>query len=128
LSRELGEYRSPSPSARAAAQLAAAGKTVRPGQRVRFLVTRGEPGVHAWDLPLLPDRRTIDYARYQELLLRAAVTVLQPLGLEEAALRLWVHEPAAGQLSFASLLFARSPGLPNITIFHDNSHHRLASN
>ena len=37
LSRELGEYSSPSPAARAVWQMQAAGKLVRPGQRVRFL-------------------------------------------------------------------------------------------
>ncbi|HRQ42696.1 MAG TPA: DNA polymerase domain-containing protein, partial [Chloroflexota bacterium] len=51
LSRELAAYRVPSPAARAAGQLALAGKTVRPGQRVRFLYTREAAGVLAWDLP-----------------------------------------------------------------------------
>ncbi len=71
LSRQLSEYRSPSPAARAAAQLAAVGKILRPGQRVRFVYTLGEPGVHAWDLPQPPDVRSIDQERYRVLLLRA---------------------------------------------------------
>lgn len=79
LSRELGKYRTPSPAARAASQLARVGKNVSPGQRVRFLLTRGEPGVRAWDLPINPAPRTLDVKRYQELILRACKTVLEPL-------------------------------------------------
>ena len=90
LSRELHEYRVPSPSARAAMQLEAAGKSMRPGQMVRFLLTLGEPGVVAWDIPELPDPKTLNIARYTELLVRAAASVLQPLGVEENMLRRWL--------------------------------------
>ena len=96
LSRELAEYRTPSPAARAAAQLEATGKHTRPGQRVRFIHTLGEPGVHAWDLPFLPDPRSLDVKRYQVLLLRAAASILQPLGIQE-------------QVLSAQLLFSASP-------------------
>jgi DNA polymerase elongation subunit (family B) len=95
LSRELGEYRVPSPVARAAAQLEAAGKPTRPGQYIRFLYTRGKPGVHAWDRPTPPDPAALDTARYTELLLRAASTVLGPLGADEATLRDWLLSRAA---------------------------------
>jgi DNA polymerase-2 len=88
LSRALDEYRTPSPAARAAAQLASEGKHLRAGQRVRFLYTLGEPGVHAWDLPTPPDRRSLDLARYQELLIRAVGAVVQPFGIAEDELRL----------------------------------------
>jgi DNA polymerase elongation subunit (family B) len=87
LSRELELYRSPSPAAQAAAQLALLGKTVRPGQPVRFLHVLGEPGVHAWDCPPAPDRKRLDIPRYIELLLRAAETVLKPIGITEDDLR-----------------------------------------
>ncbi len=92
LSRELGAYRNPSPAARAVRQLEEAGKAVRPGQRVRFLYTRGRPGVHAWDVPPSPcgycagtlpeqfDPRSVDVRRYQTLLKRAVETVLAPIG------------------------------------------------
>jgi len=80
LSRELGEYSSPSPAARAVCQLQAAGKVVRPGQRVRFLFTLGKPGVCAWDVPEQPDPRSVDVRRYQTLLKRAVETVLAPIG------------------------------------------------
>lgn len=79
LSCELGEYSSPSPAARAVRQMQAAGKIVRPGQRVRFLYTRGRPGVRAWDVPDQPDPRTVDIARYHTLLQRAVQTVLAPI-------------------------------------------------
>ncbi len=64
------------------------GKHLRPGQRVRFLYTLGEPGVYAWDLPTPPDRRSLDLARYQELLIRAVGAVMQPFGIQEDELRL----------------------------------------
>jgi DNA polymerase II len=79
LSRELGEYSSPSPAARAVWQMQAAGKVVRPGQRVRFLFTLGKPGVRAWDVPDQPDTRCIDLPRYRALLQRAVRTVLDPI-------------------------------------------------
>jgi DNA polymerase-2 len=83
LSRELSEYRTPSPAARAAAQLASLSKNLRPGQRVRFVYTLGEPGVHAWDLPKPLDVRMVDQERYKVLLLRAAAAILQPFGVQE---------------------------------------------
>ena len=90
LSRTLEEFRSASPAARALAQLGAAGKSLRPGQRVRFLYIRGDQRVHAWDLPDTPPPEALDHERYLTLLLRAASNILQPLGLEEAVLRDWV--------------------------------------
>ncbi|MFH2102314.1 MAG: DNA polymerase domain-containing protein [Chloroflexota bacterium] len=88
LSRMLEEYRTPSLAARAVGQLAAAGKSMRPGQHVRFVHTLGEPGVHAWDLPAHLDSRQVDTGRYAELLLRAAETILTPLGIS----RQWLDE------------------------------------
>ncbi len=87
VSRKLEAYRNPSPAARALTQLARAGKERRPGQRIALLFTRGEPGVHAWDLPEPPDPASIDVAHYEELLLRAADTLLRPLGLSESISR-----------------------------------------
>ncbi len=84
LSRELEAYRTLSPAARAAAQLAREGVLLRPGQRVRFLFTLGQPGVHAWDLSTPPDPAAIDVRYYRELLLRAVRTVLEPLGVGES--------------------------------------------
>ena len=105
LSRELSEYSTPSPAARAVQQMQAAGKSVRPGQRVRFLFTLGEPGVYAWDVPAPPDPRCLDVKRYQTLFERAVQTVLDPIresvrnGVESECLylfplpsgRTWAH-------------------------------------
>ena len=79
VSRELQEYRTLSPAARALSQLQDVGKTLKPGQSVRFVYTLGKPDVHAWGLPdSLPYQR-IDIPRYVELLSRAARTILEPL-------------------------------------------------
>jgi DNA polymerase-2 len=86
LSRELEAYRVPSPPARAAAQLQALGKSFRPGQRVRFIYTRGEPNVYAWDLPDTLNPAVVDLVRYVRLLLRAASAVLEPFGIESTTL------------------------------------------
>jgi DNA polymerase elongation subunit (family B) len=94
LSRELEQYKVPSPAARAVAQLQAVGKEVKVGQYVRFLYTIGEPGVYAWDLPQRPEPNGVDLDRYVELLLRAAHTVLQPLGVKEETLRWWLYSNA----------------------------------
>ena len=92
VSRKLEEFRVPSPAALATVQLAAIGKTLRPGQHVRLLLTRGEPGVHAWDLPYAPPASALDLERYRVLLLRAAATVLQPLGLPEDRLESFIAD------------------------------------
>lgn len=94
LSRPLEEYRVLSPPARAAAQLAEIGKHLTPGQHVRFLLTRGDPGVFAWDLAEKVEPGTIDIDRYAELLCRAALTLLQPLGVQEQTLRWWMFTNA----------------------------------
>lgn len=90
LSRDLESYRVPSPAARAARQLHQLGKEVRPGQRIRFLYTLGEPGVYAWDSskPFTPEMLDLD--RYRTLLLRAVHTVLGPFGVDETVLENWL--------------------------------------
>ncbi|MGB5845878.1 MAG: hypothetical protein WBG94_15650, partial [Anaerolineales bacterium] len=95
LSRALDEFRSPSPVAHAAAQLQAAGKSTSPGERVRYLYTRGEPGVYAWNLPQPPDPASVDVDRYSELLLRAATTLLEPFGVSKQLLSQWLFSNAA---------------------------------
>jgi DNA polymerase-2 len=94
LSRELDAYVTPSPAARAAAQLSRAGKEIRPGQRIRFVYTRGKPGVAAWDLVGLPSREQLDIERYRTLALRAVYTVLQPFGITEETLEDWLLSKA----------------------------------
>jgi DNA polymerase-2 len=87
LGRDLTAYRTLPASARAALQLEEIGKTLSPGQRVVFLYMLGKPGVHAWDLGTRPDIHRIDVAYYQELLLRAASTILQPWIKNETLLK-----------------------------------------
>jgi len=90
LSRELEKYKTPSPAARALAQLNTVEKDRRPGQRVRFLYVRTGVGVYAWDLPEKPDPHTIDVAYYRKLLIRAAGTILQPFGWDDARVKEWL--------------------------------------
>lgn len=95
VSRELDEFRSRSPAARALTQLQTVGKVLKPGQHVRFLYLRGEPGIHAWDLPDPPEPHSLDINYYSELFLRTAATILQPFGVDESTLRHWLFANAA---------------------------------
>jgi DNA polymerase-2 len=114
LSKALEQYKVPSPAARAVAQLKDVGKEVKVGQYVRFLYTIGEPGVHAWDLPQRPDPGCLDLDRYAELLLRAAHTVLQPLGVKEETLRWWLYSNAGYSAPPGKLVEGQN-GLPLFT-------------
>jgi len=98
LSKELSGYRVPSPGAKAALQLQAVGKSVRPGQRIKLVFIRGGDGVHAWDLPEPPSASALDVHYYQTLLLRAAANLLQPFGLDEDELLIWVRSDFGKQL------------------------------
>jgi DNA polymerase II len=95
LSRELSEYRVPSPAARAGSQLQTIGKQVQMGQKIQFIYTKTKQGVCAWDLsePFRPD--WLDTAKYKELLFRAVHEVLQPLGVTESILRNWLYSEAS---------------------------------
>jgi DNA polymerase-2 len=95
LSRELNEYRVPSPAARAAMQLQATGRNIRMGQKIQLIYTRTKQGVHAWDLPGPFNPSLIDIDRYKELLFRAVYEVLQPLGIPENVLKNWVFSGAS---------------------------------
>ncbi len=80
LTRELVAYRVPSPAARAAQQLVEAGKEVHPGQVVmRFVHTRGKPGVWALDGEKEFEMRRVDVERYCLLLERETETVLEAI-------------------------------------------------
>jgi len=115
LGRKLEAYRTPSPAARAVLQLRAAGKEMRPGQRVPFLYTLGKPGVFAWDLPQKPNPRAVNVARYQKLLLRAAGIVLESWGLNEE------------KLTEQVLAASNQPRLPVPPRRHKSRHHRVES-
>ena len=57
---------------------------------MRFIYTRGDPDVWAWDAPEKPRPDNVDVARYAGLLVRAAQTIIQPLGLDERVFGDWV--------------------------------------
>ena len=116
LSKELAGYRVLSPGARAVMQLQAAGKSVRPGQRVRLIFTRGGAGVHAWDLPHPPDPAAVNVDHYQKLLLRAAANLLQPFGLNEEALLIWVRDDLGRQLELPLRVWRRRRPPPVIRL------------
>jgi DNA polymerase-2 len=88
LTRLPEKYTNPSPAARAAFQLQAAGKDPQPGQRIRFLHVYGKPDVWAWDRPEPVDARRIDLHIYRKLMLRAAADVFQPFGVDAKSLML----------------------------------------
>jgi DNA polymerase elongation subunit (family B) len=106
LSRELDGYSVLSPLANAARQLQLQGRTVKMGQRIRFIYVGPGPGVQAWDVAHDLDVRTIDIPRYKELMFRAVHEILQPLGVTEKTLRDWLFSKAGyitqpGRLSSA---------------------------
>ena len=100
VSRLPDEFTAASPAARALRQLAALGQKRLPGQRVQFIYMIGDPGVHAWDLPVPPNPGAVDVARYNDLLVRAADTILRPLGLSK-------HQTRTALLSQATQLQLR---------------------
>lgn len=91
LTRVVEKYTHPSPAARAALQLQAAGIMTLPGQRVRFLYVYGNPNVWPWDQPAELDPRRLDIRSYRKLLLRAAADVFQPFGIDLQALSLLIE-------------------------------------
>ncbi|MGD8457576.1 MAG: DNA polymerase domain-containing protein [Anaerolineales bacterium] len=87
MAKALEEYTGVSPAAKAARQLAAAGKQVRVGQRVDFIYIHGQrTSVYPWDHPVKPDYTMVSKKRYKELLLRAVGQILSPLGMSEEEL------------------------------------------
>ncbi len=91
LTRAPEKYKSPSPGARAALQLQAAGKEVSAGQRIRLVYIYGCPNVWAWDRLDTFDPRKIDVHIYRKLLLRAAADVFQPFGISFGELELMME-------------------------------------
>ncbi len=92
ISHELEDYRSPTPGARAARQMFnQTGKRTRPGQKMRFVYTRGEPDVHPWETAGKIGIEDIDQEKYVELLARAACSVFHPFGINDQQLKQWAH-------------------------------------
>ena len=118
LSRELDRYSVLSSLAIAAHQLQIQGKTLKMGQRIRFIYINPGPGVHAWDLPIPPDLRAVDIPRYKELIFRAVYEVLQPLGVTEKILRDWLFSKA-GYITQPGLLASNDPTKLAMPLFND---------
>ena len=89
VSYALEAYKASTASVRAAKQLQSAGMAVRPGMRIRFVYTSGEPDVVAWDLGIKVEPASINSEKYVELLIRAASSVLSPFGVSIDMLREW---------------------------------------
>ena len=90
LSRDVEEYKTMSSAAMAVYQLKQAGKMRFPGQSIRFIYTRGEPRVYAWDLLESLNPNALDVEKYIELTLRASAAVLRPWGIKREWLDEWV--------------------------------------
>lgn len=90
LSREPEKFSVLSPSAAVARQLKALGREVKRGQRIRFIYTAAAPGVWAWDSPRSLSPEAVDRIKYRELLIRGIQEVLQPIGITENILRMWL--------------------------------------
>jgi DNA polymerase-2 len=86
LSRAAAGYVSPSPAARAAMQLNAAGNEVAPGQFMRFVFVRGAERVRVWELGV--DARTVDTKKYCAMLDRAVAGLV--VGFEKAEIGLGI--------------------------------------
>lgn len=124
LSRELDGYSVLSPLASAARQLQIQGKTIKMGQRIRFIYIGPAPGVHAWGLPNGPDPRKVDVLRYRELVLRAAHEILQPLGVTEKILKNWLFSDA-GYIAPPGQLGSTDPTRLELPLFSNLKHLRV---
>ncbi len=92
ITHELEGYKSPTPAVRAAFQLLQqTGRRIRPGQKMRFVYTRGDPDVRPWEVPERIDPALLDVEKYVELLARAASSILYPFGIEVDDLKQWAH-------------------------------------
>jgi DNA polymerase-2 len=95
VSRNLEEFRAPSPVSSALGQLESSGESLRPGQTIRLIYTLGVPRARAWDLPDTIDPRNVNISRYRRLLFRAVDTILEPIqGFRQSSLALQTNQLA----------------------------------
>jgi DNA polymerase-2 len=95
VSRNLNEFKTPSPVSTALQQLESTGKSLRPGQSIQFVYTSGIPRAQAWDAPIALDPRSVNIPRYHRLLNRAVDTVLDPITGQDKS---WITQ--SNQLAF----------------------------
>ncbi len=110
LSRELEDYSVLTPLSAAARQLQVQGKTIRRGQRIRYIHVGSGPGVYAWGLHPPPNPKTVNVPKYRELILRAVEEALQPLGVTQSMLEGWLLDGLA--IPAAPDPLTRSRGAP----------------
>jgi DNA polymerase elongation subunit (family B) len=89
VSYALDAYKASTAAVRAARQMEAAGMPIRPGQRIRFLFTKGETDVFAWELGKPFDPKMLDTEKYTKLLAKAGAAALMPFGLDPNLLIEW---------------------------------------
>ena len=104
VSYALDAYKASTAAVRAARQMEAAGMTIKPGMRIRFVYRKGEPDVLAWDLGKPIDPQEINKPKYIELLAKAGSAVLAPFGVSEALFQEW-SENRSIQLKLNQTLF-----------------------
>jgi DNA polymerase elongation subunit (family B) len=93
LSREVDQFKGISASASAAKQMMAHHRSVRAGQKVEFIYTRGKaPNVQVVDYLHWPEDHVIDKQQYCKLLIRAVYQLLIPLGIQEEDMRALADE------------------------------------
>jgi DNA polymerase-2 len=98
MSKELNAYRVRSVAAIAAQQLEDNGQPICLGQRIPLVYTLGKPGACAWHEHIPLDPRSVNYAYYGELLIRAASAIMQPLGMDDTALSNYLINDGVAQI------------------------------
>ena len=116
LSRDVAQYRQPSPAAKAAKQLQALKKPMHAGQVVHFLFVKRTPGVLAWRAGAPFDYQQINIAEYLKLLSRAASNILSPVGVKENTLANLLGIDEQLPLGFGDRTMFEQIDLPHIDI------------
>lgn len=109
LSRDPHEYRTDTLNAIVARELAGRGITLQPGESIRYVITdygAQAPADRARAIEFLDGSWGYDVERYTDLLLRAAETIVTPLGVNKQMLQGWLAKelpaPSPQQLTAPS--------------------------
>lgn len=88
LSRQPDEFGVRTAAARTARELVEAGILLNPGENLRFVLVSGPEKARAWER--LGGSESYDRPAYTDLLLRAAESVLAPVGVDRGMLEAWL--------------------------------------
>ncbi|HEY2980731.1 MAG TPA: DNA polymerase domain-containing protein [Anaerolineales bacterium] len=124
LSRAPEEYSVLSSAAIVAKELKSHGKVLKMGEKARFIYVAPGPGVFAWDSPVRLDPGKIDVPKYKELLVRAVLQALQPLGVTEKILHEWLFSQA-GYITPPGVLSSSDPTRLALPLLNDVKHLRV---